>query len=258
MLAVLLAISVAAATPLAGERMRWEVRYLGVKAGHVTSWTERSGGHLNTTGLATSAPWYRPIYDLDDRVVSTWTPTGGTRQYTAQFREGKFHQDQDQRFGDEAVVVDYRQRKRGEWTTWTDTLAPAPGAFDPVAAMQMVRALEGDGPWAVPVFSGRQTWPLDIALVDRVTVENDLLGSVVVRVLDLRTQHRGELRQQGRFRVLVTDDDRRLLVRVVIKTNLGAVRVELVEAQTGMPADGPPSDSSDSSDPSGQTATSAR
>lgn len=240
MLAPVLALGAALGAPaLDGERLRWEVRYLGVKAGHVTAETARTGADLVTVGVARSAPWYRSIYDLDDRVASTWSPGGGSARYVARFREGRFHQDQDQRFGAEALVVDYRQRKKGAWVAWTDRLDPAPGAFDPVAAMQVVRSLEGPGPWTVPVFSGRQTRPLRVTLVERTTLHHDLLGDVPVRLLDLRTDHRGELEQEGRFRVWVTDDPRRLLVRAVVQTNLGAIRADLVEASVGGPGPAP-------------------
>ena len=231
MLGSLLAIAAALAQPPAHERARWEVRYLGMTVGHVDATTEQRGEARVTTGAARSAPWYRPIYDLDDTVTSTWVPARGSLRYQARFREGRFHQDQDQRFGTDALVVEIGQRKKRSWVTWTDRLDPSPGAFDPIAAMQTVRTLDGPGPWVVPVFSGRSTQPLRVTHVATERLDHDLLGSVSVRVLDLQTDHRGELQQAGRFRVWVTDDPQRLLARAVVQTNVGAVRVELIEAE---------------------------
>ena len=230
MFGLLLLSQLAAASPLVGEELRWEVRYLGVPGGHVTARTERVGALLVTTGTARSAPWYRRIYDLDDVVTSTWSPEAGSARYEARFREGRFHQDQDQRFAGGQVTVDYGQRRRGRWDTWTDRRAVPDGVFDPVAAMQVVRFLEGPGPWSVPVFSGRETWPLAVRLVERTEIESDLLGAVAVRVLDLTTQHRGELSQAGRFVLHVTDDDQRLIVRAVVRSNLGPIQADLIEA----------------------------
>jgi hypothetical protein len=237
MLGSSLLITAALAQPASLEVARWEVRYLGVAVGQVEATTERHGETWVTTGAARSAPWYRPIYDLDDTVTSTWVPTQGSLRYQARFREGRFHQDQDQRFGPDGVVVELGQRKKGAWVTWTDRLAPSPGAFDPIAAMQTLRSLDGAGPWVVPVFSGRTTRPLRVTLVDTERLDHDLLGPVSVRVLDLQTDHRGELQQAGRFRVWVTDDPRRLLARAVVQTNVGAVRVELIASEP--PAAGP-------------------
>lgn len=218
------------------ERARWAVRYLGMTVGHIDATTVLRDGTRVTTGAARSAPWYRPVYDLDDTVTSTWTPNQGSQRYEARFREGRFHQDQDQRFLTDAVVVALGQRKKGQWVTWTDRLDPSPGAYDPIAAIQTVRTLEGPGPWELPVFSGRATRPLRVTVAGTERLEHDLLGPVTVRALDLQTDHRGELEQAGQFRVWVTDDPRRLLVRAVIQTNVGAVRVNLVE--TDPPAAG--------------------
>ena len=82
----------------------------------------------------------------------------------------------------------------------------------------------------------RERWASDritarlAELARLVEIESDLLGAVAVRVLDLTTQHRGELSQAGRFVLHVTDDDQRLIVRAVVRSNLGPIQADLIEA----------------------------
>jgi hypothetical protein len=96
LLATLPALADAAQPFGPGERIRWSVSYMKVRAGE--AWAEVSagaGGELLISGGARNADWYGRIYTIDDRVDSRWDPLGpGSREYRTRFREGGFHQDQ--------------------------------------------------------------------------------------------------------------------------------------------------------------------
>lgn len=239
-LCVLIGTAGAAEDPvrtLHGERVTWSIRYAGVAAG--TAWAEASAGpdgKLIIEGGAENAPWYGKLYNIDDFVRSTSVPTGGSQRYQTRFREGGFHQDQDMRLGADSFEVWRHQRIDGEWREWTDSYDAHPGAEDPISAVTRIRLLDDDdlaptvmgAGWTFPVFSGQKTWPLIVRVIDHELVTNDVLGTVPVRVVELRTEHEGMLEQRGRFRIWLTDDDRRIPVKMVVKTNFGAIRAELV------------------------------
>ena len=51
--------------------------------------------------------------------------------------------------------------------------------------------------------------------------------------MELRTQHRGDWEQRGRFLVYLTDDERRIPVRFLVRTSIGSIRATLVAHQPG-------------------------
>lgn len=227
----------ATSASLAGERITWSIRYGGVAAG--TAWAEAKlepDGAVVIEGGAKNAPWYGKLYSIDDFVRSTARPEGGSTRYETRFREGGFHQDQDMRLEPGGFEVWRKQRFGEEWREWTKSYDAHPGAEDPISAVTRIRLLHdealaptplGSG-WTFPVFSGEKTWPLIVTVVDREPLETEVLGTVQTRVVELRTEHKGMLEQRGRFWIWLTDDARRIPVRMVVKTNFGAVRADLV------------------------------
>lgn len=205
-----------------------------------TAWAEAKlepDGDVVIEGGAKNAPWYGKLYSIDDFVRSTSRPEGGSARYETRFREGGFHQDQDMRLGAEAFEVWRKQRFDEEWREWTKTYDAHPGAEDPISAVTRIRLLPDEalaptslGPgWTFPVFSGEKTWPLIVTVVDREPLDSEVLGTVQTRVVELRTEHKGMLEQRGRFWIWLTDDARRIPVRMVVKTNFGAIRADLVD-----------------------------
>lgn len=224
---LLLLAAAFAATPFDGERLRWMVRFGGVTAGE--AWSEARDDVLGTVFEAgcKNAPWYAPIYTLDDRVWSTLSPERGSLRYQTRFREGGFHQDQDMRLYADRVEVWRRQRVDGTWKEWTDTYGPSPGALDPVAALYALREATGAGPWSWPVWTGKKTVTLTARSRGSTALET-LFGAIEVEILALTVPHKGEVEQEGGFLVYLTRDLRRAPVRAELKANVGSFRADLV------------------------------
>lgn len=216
-----------AASPFDGERLRWQVRYGGVAAGE--AWAQASADPLGVKVEAgcQNAPWYAPIYTLDDRVWSTWTPGRGSLRYQTRFREGGFHQDQDMRLYPDHVEVWRHQRIDGAWKEWTDTYPPSPEAHDPVSALYALRQLEGEGPWSWPVWTGKKTIQLQVLARGGAHIDT-IFGSIDVDIFALVAPHKGEVEQRGGFTVYLSRDARRVPVRAELKTNVGGFRADLI------------------------------
>ena len=226
---LLLAGMVALAAGGPGEELVWGVRVAGINAGQAGARTVAGpGSDLFIETWLKNADWYGSIYSVDDTTRSTWSVEGGSTRYETRFREGGFHQDQDMRLDPDGFQVWRRQKVKEGWREWTTPYAAEPYVEDPVTAIFALREASGDGPWSMPVFSGKNTWPLNATLIGRETLEGTTLGTVDVIVLSLQTRHRGEWEQQGRFLVYYTDDAQRIPVRMVIRSSIGAIRVDLV------------------------------
>jgi hypothetical protein len=228
--------ALARAGDFSGERMRWDISYAGMVAGE--AWADAkvsSSGALVLTGGAKNAEWYEPFYTIDDWVRSTWVPGAGSVRYETRFREGGFHQDQDMHLGRDGIEVWRKQRKADGWKESTSHYPASPAAEDPVSAMYALRELEGDGPWTFPVFSGKKTWPLTVTPVEKTTSDTIFGKDTPVVVVELQTLHEGDLEQKGRFFVTLTDEPRRVPVKVLIRTNFGPIKAELVSYEAGRP-----------------------
>lgn len=226
-LLLLLVAAALAAPPLAGERLRWQVRYAGVAAGE--AWAEARADPLGLVvkAGAQNAPWYAPIYTMQDLVWSTFAPGRGSLRYQTRFREGGFHQDQDMRLYPDRVEVWRNQRIDGAWKAWTDTYPPCPGAEDPVSAMYALRQLEGEGPWSAVVWTGKKAITLNIVPMGATALET-VFGVVEVRKLMLIAPHKGQVEQRGGFVVYLTGDERHVPVRAELKSNVGVFRADLI------------------------------
>ncbi len=222
------------------ETVTWAIRYNGVTAG--TAWARSeptADGQVQIEGGAKNAPWYGSIYSIDDWVRSTALSTGGSQRYETRFREGGFQQDQDMRLAGSPFEVWRKQLIKGEWKEWTREYPAHPGAEDPISAILRLRLLKdedraatpfGEG-WTFPVFSGDKTWPLFVQHIGSEAVEVEGMGTVQARILELRTEHKGLLEQRGRFRIWLSEDERRLPVKMVVKSNYGPIRADLIGYQ---------------------------
>lgn len=213
-----------------GETMTWDIHYTGISAATArASTTAGPGGTLAIDTWIKNADWYGSLYTIDDHTRSLWTPGGGSTRHETRYREGGFRQDQDMRLQPEGFTVWRRQffREDDEWREWTTPYDPHPYVEDPITAIYAIRELDGAGPWRFPVFSGSATWPLDVKTTERTQLTGTPLGDVDVIVYSLQTRHRGEWEQHGRFLVYLTDDERRIPVKIVIKSSIGAIRADL-------------------------------
>lgn len=245
LLALLALLLPAGAAPtaqaLVGEKVTWAVRYNGVTAG--TAWASsaaRDDGLIEIEGGARNAAWYASLYSIDDWVRSHARPEGGSARYETRFREGGFQQDQDMRLAGAPFEVWRKQLIKGEWKEWTREYPAHPGAEDPISAILRLRLLRDEdqvstpfGPgWTFPVFSGDRTWPLHVTVVGQEVVEIEGLGALPARVLELRTEHKGLLEQRGRFRIWLSEDERRLPLKMVVRSNYGPIRADLVRYES--------------------------
>lgn len=212
----------------AAQGLEYDVVYLGSRVGSITVRSAETAEGLVVSAEARSARWYRPVYNLHDRIQTVWNATGTVRS-EASLREGRYHHDLQQTFGVGGVVVNNRQRDGRGWRRWTDRLEPAPGAFDPVGAVLAVaRQVQTQEETTVPVLSGRDVRALRAVRTHTHTETHPVLGTVELLEVDLTTVHREEISRPGSFVVWVSKDPHPTLVRGVLRTPVGRVRVELV------------------------------
>ncbi len=218
-----------------GERVRWSVTYMKVKAGQAwVSVDRQDDGLLSIVGGARNASWYGRFYTIDDEVRSSWDPRGpGSRRYVTRFREGGFHQDQRIEIAPDGIRVERSQRFDDGWKDWVeDYEGPGRAVEDPTTAFFRIRLLplvSGES-YRFPVFSGRETWELRVDVEPRQSLKT-ALGELQVIPVQIFTQHQGDLEQRGRIVLYLSDDSRRIPVRAIMHTNVGPIRADIISYQ---------------------------
>lgn len=212
------------------EHLVFEVRYLGLPVGTAEARIDDSpSGERTIVAEAHSADWYRPIYALDDTIVSTSQIGGGSRRYTATYREGDFAQDVDMRLDGPDFAVSRRQRTDAGWRAWSDTYDRA-GASEPVhdglSALLALRGLplEPGAQHAVSVFTGKEVVVMRAEVGERQTCT---LQDAPVRCVPVQlTVGYGDEKRE--LRVALSDDAARLPIAATVWASGVKVEVTLV------------------------------
>lgn len=219
-----LLLTAAHASPIAsGERLEWAVSWLGVDAGIAWSTTVAQGAAVLFEAGCQSAPWLASLYPVQDTLRSEWTPGAGSVRYVTRFREGGFQQDQDMRFGADAVVIARSQLFADGWRSWEKRHKGVVSVEDPVSAFYRLREEAGPvgervsyGVWTGRKVEAVQVWTAAAEVYD---------GQPALRVEVLAV--RGSEDFEPKMTVWLSDDAARAPLAAELKTRAGPVRATL-------------------------------
>ncbi len=205
--------------PVNGERLHFAAEWMGIRAGTAVATTRATAAGWSTELVTRSDPWLDPLYPIDDTVGSRWS-FDGSAEYVTRYREGRFQQDQTMRFDAASIVVVRRQLIDGAWKDWTDRYDPAPGVFDPVAAIFQLRGHPESGTFRV--FSGKRVVP--VVCVDEGV---ELLDGARAHRIDLQTQEEGVLKDK--IVAWFAEDPTRAPLKALVYSRAGPVTLRLTE-----------------------------
>ncbi|OLD78232.1 MAG: hypothetical protein AUI33_03730 [Ignavibacteria bacterium 13_1_40CM_2_61_4] len=212
----------------AGEYLRFDVGYLGVSAGEAvltvtdTAFRGRKCFKLNFT--LNSKPFFNIFYRVEDRYSSVIDSLGiFPWRFEQHIREGGFARD---------FTADFDQINHVATTSEGKHPIP-PYVQDMMSAFYFSRTVDYSGmkpgqKLHLQNFYKDSTYELDVKFRGRQTVEVEA-GSFRCLVIEPLAREGGLFKSEGKLFVWITDDDRRMPVRVSTKIAIGAVESELVE-----------------------------
>jgi hypothetical protein len=216
-----------------GEQLMFEVRWMGLLAGNasmaVQSQLRRDGHdvyHIKT--LAQSSPFFSLFYHVQDM--------GETFMDVRELHPWYFHLDQHEgsRVSQRTVAFD---RGRGMAVYTVNQEAPKeieipPGVQDSLSSFYVLRtlALRVGQPIYIKTFSNGRIYDVEVQVLRREKVEAywGPVDTFVVRPL-MRFQE--ILRQKGDVLIWITDDNRRLPVRMETTIKVGSIEARLIEVK---------------------------
>ncbi|MEN9723384.1 MAG: hypothetical protein RJB38_1370 [Pseudomonadota bacterium] len=230
-----------------GEKATYDINYLGMNAGDFTlqvlpfkEINRRKVYHV--FGEAKSSKVFSLFYSLKDTIETfidyqAWAPH-------------RFH-----------IVLDESKQKRnslelydsekGEtffWNRWNhhkkgyieikDRFPMKPLSQDSLSSLMYLRTQElQDGDVVrFPVISEGKNWEAEVTVLRREMI-NSPLGRVRAIVLKPETKYQGILKKQGDSFIWLTDDSRKVLLRLEAKVRIGTVVAVLKSFESGMRSD---------------------
>jgi Protein of unknown function (DUF3108) len=237
-----------------GERLLYEVTWLGIKAGQATLESRgvvqlqgQPAYHLVT--IAQSAPLISKFYRVDDRSES-YLATNSLRslQFEKQLREGNYRHNSRTAFDHDGGVATFRYLDFGpvpkgvsrleeaeKYGTYVNQEFPlSAGALDELSVLYYVRTLplaEGQTVKA-KVFASKKNWELEIKVLRRETLDT-VLGARETLLVEPLLKFEGIFQQKGRVLVWLTHDAERIPVLMKSEIKIGSFVSTLARREVG-------------------------
>ncbi len=220
----------------AGERLMYEVSWLNFTAVVAMMEVARMDGRKDQAvarlvGTAQSTPVLTKFFPVDNRVESeldldTLTP----EHMMFRRREGKKKEDIEYVFHQKEGMV---TAVRGGTT---ESLPIPAGTHDIISCLYYTRTVLPTSPGAslkMNVYHDKKNRPVEVRVEAIETIEGAWGKSETVRVLVIMPFH-GLFMNQGNIRVWITNDERRIPVRMKAKVVLGSIVADLVDGMVGI------------------------
>jgi len=216
-----------------GECLRFSIKFGVVRAGNATLAVEAVPGRtegpvVRFVSTASSSRFFSTFFRVEDRITSEWAvlPAQPLR-FEKHVHEGKYSRDVQVRFDHDAGVAVYDD----------GTESPiSPGVQDILSAFYYVRTrdLHPGAEIVIPNHADRKNHSLRVRVLKRETVKVKA-GRFRCVVVEPLLESAGLFKQEGKLRIWLTDDRRRMPVLMKSKVAVGAITAELRSYRTGFP-----------------------
>lgn len=246
------------------ERLEFDLTWIGIKAGTAVLEVKEEEEGLRIISTASSADWVSMFYKVRDRVESllksasppgpssdptipseegkaeegradpvkegVLDPEGGVYDplpvnYRLRTREGRHRKDKEvifDRDGGKAIYINHLKSEKKEFDV------PAV-IYDPLSAFYQVRNmdLEVGSSVYVPVFDSKKVWNVEVKVLKRERVEVPMGTFDTLKIKPLMKSE-GIFSRKGEIYIWVTDDDKKMPVKLNSKVAVGSINAVLV------------------------------
>ncbi len=213
------------------EHLVYDLTWTGIKAGTATLQVVIDGDVMRVESTATSADWISVFYRVEDR-VETVLEKGKSdiflaqpRNYRLRVREGRHRRDKEIIFDyprKKAVFINHLDAEKKEYTIHEKV-------FDPLSVLYYVRTLklEVGKPVFVDIFDSKKLWNVEVQVLRKERIRS-VMGDVNTIVIKPLLKSEGIFHRKGDVYIWLTDDERRIPVRMQSKVAVGSITATLV------------------------------
>jgi hypothetical protein len=214
-----------------GEVLDFQIKYSKLSVGRARlelGEVKEHRGHRSMSILsrAKSAKWMDSVYKVRDEVESVMDLDRlHSLRFSKRLREGKYRADMTAEFLHEEGLARYEDGSEQELM---------PGSQDILTALLYIRSfpLEVGMRVHIPIHDGKKSYPLRVAVLARERVTT-VLGEFECLVLEPSLESGGLFKSEGRMQIYLSDDERRLPVKLKAKAPVGAFTSELSAYRPG-------------------------
>jgi len=213
------------------EKFIFDLTWTGVKAGTATLELVNDRGRTKIISRAQSADWVSVFYTVDDRTESllkneeTMSLIGLPENYRVRLREGKHRRDKE-------LIFDHANKQ----VTFIDHLGTEKKTFpidektfDPLTSFYYIRTVKLDVGKSVyvDIFDSKKLWKVEVQVLRRERIKTQLgnFDTVVIKPL---MKSEGIFNRKGDMYIWLTDDLKRIPVKMQTKVVIGSVIATLV------------------------------
>lgn len=212
------------------EKFEYELTWTGVKAGTATLEITKTGNDIKIVSTAQSVNWVSVFYTVDDRVESILAKksslmfVGEPVNYRLRIREGRHRRDKEVIFnsGNKVTYIDHINNEKHSFDV--PSLI-----FDPLSSFYYLRTLKlvvGE-PVYVTMFDSKKVWNVEVQVLrkEKVTLPTGTVDTILIKPL---MKSEGIFYKKGDIYIWLTDDEKRIPVKLQTKVAIGSINALLV------------------------------
>jgi len=211
------------------EKLTFDLSWIGIHAGTAVLTVEKNEGKFIIRSRADSADFISVFYKVEDTGQSIVDAAGDVfgypDNYRLKVREGSHRRDKEVVFDKErhkAVFIDHRKKNRKEFDI-------EGFVYDPLSAFYSVRTmdLKAGVPVSIKMFDSKKVWTLEVEVIrkERVEVPAGTFDTIMIKP---KIQSEGIFKRSGDIFIWLTDDEKKVPVRIKTEAPIGHIIGELV------------------------------
>lgn len=212
------------------EKLNYEVSWSGIRAGTAVQEVTSEDGELHIVYTVRSSGWLDTFFPIDDKTESVLSRGSATEQFgmprlfREKINEGKTHTWKEAQFDPAGLKVETKDFLKH--TEKSDPISAK--TFDTLSCIYFIRAslLEPGKPLHLDIFDLKRVWNTEVRVVKReeLRTPRGRFRTVVVRPT-LRSE--GVKPRTDYMTVWLTDDERRIPVKMIVKLKVGEFEATL-------------------------------
>ena len=210
------------------EKLVYDLSWTGIKAGSAVQEVTAQGDELRIVNTIRSSGLLSAVFSIDDKtesVISGKSGLGLPRFFREKINEGKTHTLKEASFDFKSLTVYTKDLlKKSEKS---DTISAK--TYDSLSSIYFIRSSE-----LVPgqsilfdIYDFKHLWNTEVRVVKREDIRTPL-GKFKTLMVTSQLKFQGVSARVGNATVWLTDDSRRIPVRITVKLKLGDITMTLV------------------------------
>lgn len=213
------------------ERLIYDLTWTGIKGGTATQEIIDENGSIRIVSIARSSEWISTFFPVEDRVESVLTKVapplklGLPQTFRMKIREGNHRRDKEIIFDHGRGKARYIDHLGGERTE----VEIGASTYDTYSSFYYVRTLPlvvGKSVF-VSILDNKKLWNVEVQVLKKERIRT-VLGEVGTILIKPLIKSEGIFQRKGEIYIWLTDDARRIPVRMKTKIAIGSITATLV------------------------------